>query len=287
MLKTWTCIFLISLFIVQTKTADSVTDYSSKKLSLKDFHEMKTLVRERIRVSKQHLSPEEPSVGVDEAVESLKESLELVLMRPDRDHQNYTLILMLQNEIMNYRSFDETFRQLVEESVSKFKASSRNISRQTDMLYVLENSLAYLKSANNTESTKALRAIANANLKISKKMVSHLFLEIGRAKPISPSYNAKLILKQRKKMNKTEHLSAKTFLKKQQSGQKLTKVKKKEPIIDRQQASIDEKAPRTFLQTIKNWLFPQDEEAEDISDSDENYLEESSSSEEDIIKIDL
>ena len=249
---------ILSLFI-PTGYLHSVIDYSSKSLSLKDYYEMKTLIQNRIKTSKESLSPEDPTVGVDDVVENLKKSLKLVLMKPDRDHKNSSLILMLQNEIMNYRSFYVTFRELVEEAVVNFKSSGKNVEHQISMLYILENSMAHLKSANNPESTKALEKIANGKLKISTQMVNYLVLEMGRAKPISPSYLAKIILKDRKIEKRAEELRNKAFEKQQkkQLDKKLTTIKEKNTY--RGSASKKEK-DQSFIQSIKNWFFPSEEE---------------------------
>ena len=205
---------LVSISLIPSLLAGyshAVTDHSSKSLSLKDYSQMRSFIQNRIRESKENLSEEDPTAGIDEAVEHLKESLRLVLMKPDRDHKSPSLILMLQNEIMNYRSFDVAFREVVEEAVQDFKSSKNNPEHQVNLLYVLENSMAHLKSINNTESTKALEKIASGNLTISKKMLNYLYLEMGRGKPLSPSSTAKLILKKRETTKRAEELREKVF----------------------------------------------------------------------------
>ena len=276
---------LLSLFI-PTGHLHSVMDYSSKSLSLKDYYEMKTLIQNRIKKSKESLSPEDPTVGVDEVVENLKKALKLVLMNPK---QRSSLILMLQNEIMNYRSFDVTFRELVEEAAAAFKSSDKNTAHQISMLYLLENSMVYLKNNNNPESTRALKKIANGKLKISQEMVNYLALEMGRAKPISPSYVAKVILKDRKIEKRAEELRKKAFEKKQkkQLDKKLTTVKEKEAYRERasekeayrERASKKEK-DQSFIQSMKDWFFPKESEPE------ENLME-NKEEEAEVIKIEL
>ena len=257
------------------------TDYSSEKLKLLDYTQMKTLIQNRIQEAKSKLSPENPTIGVDEAVEHLKTSLNIVLMKPDLDHKGPSLILILQNEIMNYRSFDVTFRELVEKAVRNFQSSEKNLEYQVSQLYVLENSLAHLKSINNSESTKALQKIASGKLKPSKKMISYLLLNMGRGEPISPSYTAKVLLKNRSKTKKAEDMRKKAFEEKQRklSEQKITTVKK----TYRKQASQKEpKEGWSLIKSIKNWFSPQKPPAENPDNTEENkeeYFE--------IIKIDL
>ena len=269
---------ILSLFI-PTGRLYATIDYSSKSLSLKDYYEMRTLIQNQIKTSKESLSPEDPTVGVDEVVENLKKSLKQVLMRPDTDHKSSSLILMLQNEIMNYRSFYVTFRELVEEAVVNFQSSGKNVKHQISMLYVLENSMAHLKSANNPESTRALKKIANGKLKISNQMVNYLLLEMGRAKPISPSYTAKTILKDRKREKRAEELRNKAFEKQQkkQSDKKLTTVKEKNTY---RESASDKEKDQSFIQSMKDWFFPKESEPE------ENLME-NKEEEAGVIKIEL
>lgn len=285
----FTTLFSLSSFFLSFWTplgyAGHITGYSSKSLSLKDYSQMRNLIQNRIKESKESLSKENPTVGVDEAVEHLKESLMLVLMRPDRDHKSPPLVLMLQNEIMNYRSFETVFREIVEEAILEFKSSAGSPERQAGMLYVLENSMAYLKSINKPESSKALKKIAAGNLKISNKMKNYLILEMGREEPLSPSYTAKLILKKRRSVKKAEALRKKAFEKKQKkkSTEKLTTVKETKPL--RESASqADLKPEESFTASIKNWFFPQTAEPREDSDEAENKNQKNSL---EIIKIDL
>ena len=252
-------------------------------MSLKDYSQMKSFIQGRIREAKENLSEENPTLGVDEAVEHLKESLRLVLMKPDRDHKSPSLILLLQNEIMNYRSFDVAFREVVEEAVTDFKSSRKNPVRQASLLYVLENSIAQLKSIKSPESTKALQNIANGNLKISKKMVSYLFLEMGRGEPISPSYRAKTILKERQATKRVEEARTKAFeiKQKKQSTQKITTVKETETY---RESASEKESKQGLVQSFLSWFSPkksktEEEEQEALENKKEDYIE--------IIKIDL
>ena len=262
----------LSLFLISslwTLSGHSVTDYSSKSLSLKDYSEMRQFIQNRIIESKNHLSQEDPTVGVDEVVEHLKESLKLVLMKPDRDHKNPSLIFLLQNEIMNYRSFDIAFREVVETAVEDFKSSKNNPKYQVSLLYVLENSMAHLKSINNAESTKALKKIAGGNLTVSKKMLNYLYLEMGRGRPLSPSSTAKLILKERMTTKQAEELNEKAFKAKQavQSEKKLTTVKETEAY----RASASEKEESYgLIDAIKSWFKKSEPVVEEESSASED-----------------
>ena len=262
-------------------SAHSMTDYSSKSLSLKDFYEMKELVQKLISESKSHLSPEDPTIGVDDTIEQLKASLKIVLMKPDRDHQSSSLILILQNEIMNYASFDVVFKDLVEETVQEFKSSKENSQRQISLLYVLENSIAHLKSNNTPESTQALQAIYQGKLKISKATERDLFLDMGREKPISPSYTAREVLKERLSAKKAEQIRTQQREKKIKKQNTIQFTRVKENNTYRKKASVEEEKPTSFFKRISSWFKKEEPKKSDSS------LEEQKTKDSNIIKIDL
>ena len=272
------------LFSAHSMIDHSSKNYSSQNLSLKDFYEMRQLVQELILQSKSHLSPDDPTIGVDETVEQLKASLKIVLMKPDRDHQSSSLILILQNEIMNYRSFDAVFTELVTEAVQEFQSSKRNPKKQISLLYVLENSIAHLKSNNTPESTQALQILKRGNLKISKTMTEHLLLNMGREKPISPSFVAKQVLKERLTAQKTEQRTAKQRKEKIKKQNTITFTRIKENETYRKKASVEsveEEKPSSFFKRISSWFKKEKAQPSDSS------LEEQNTKDSNIIKIDL
>lgn len=171
--------------------------YNSKTLRIKDYEGMRSLVQEYAQLSREKANSEEGSVDPSAPIAPLKTALKLVLMRPDTDHFMSALLLTLQDEIMNHRPFFAVFRDVVAESVKQYK-SSKSIAEKVSLLYITENSIAYLQSIDNPDSTKTLRIIKQADLKISKKMRRYLLLEMGRGETLSPSLLAGKILRQRR-----------------------------------------------------------------------------------------
>ena len=190
---------------------------------------MKVLLQKHIKQSREEVSNEDAAIGVDSAVQHLKKSLKIILMRPDTDHVLTSLLLVLQNEIMNYRSFFAVFDEVVEEAVNEFQSAKGNPSHQASLVYVLENSITQLKSANNPESAKALQRIANAKLKITRKTANYFILEMNRGKPISPSYTARAVLKNRQVTHRAEQARGKALKKanEQRRINNITAVKKR------------------------------------------------------------
>ena len=178
------------------------SSYTAKTLKLKDYEEMRILITKYIKRSREKAPQELDGEGLDEAILELQKGLKVLLMRPDTDNINASLILMLQNEIANHRSFMPVFKEVVEDSTKEFKSQKGSIAYQAGLLYLIENAISYLQSINNKDSTEVLMNIKTANLKISKKLASYLVLEMDRGKTLSPSYLAKRVLAKRLKENK-------------------------------------------------------------------------------------
>lgn len=179
---------------------------------------------------------------VDSAVSELKKGLKTLLMRPDTESMKSSLILVLQNEIIKYRSFMAVFQELIEEALSELKSKKGSTAYQVSLLYLTENSLSYLQSINNKESTAILQKIRKANLKISKKVSNYLLLEMGRGKSASPSYLARRILVKRLKEQK-EAKRKKAEQKKAEKKQLAKKEKRKPSSVESKKSEEESLKP--------------------------------------------
>ncbi|MCZ0933421.1 MAG: hypothetical protein OXJ52_09770 [Oligoflexia bacterium] len=221
--------------------------YTAKTLKLKDYEEMRAIVTESIKRSREKAPQQLASDGLEEAILELKKGLKVLLMRPDTDNINSSLILMIQNEIVNHRAFMPVFKEVVESSVKEFKSKKGSVSYQTGLLYLIENAISYLQSINTKESTEILMDVKEANLKISKKLANYLILEMERGKTASPSYLAKRILAKRLKENKQaeERKKAEEKKAKQAEEEKLKQAqeeksdKKRQPSSEKPGTSIE------------------------------------------------
>ena len=192
--------------------------YNSKTLKTKDYEEMRAILNEYVRSSQSSISQGE---GDDIAVLKLKKALKILLMRPDTDAIKSSLIVILQNEIIQYRSFMSVLQEVVEEALNGLKSKQSRFAYQASLLYIVENALSYLQSINNKESNATLNSIKQAKLKISKGLYNYLLLEMGRGRTASPSRLADKILRARlKELKEQERKRAK-------EEKKAMKVKKK------------------------------------------------------------
>ena len=217
------------------------TAYNAKVLKTKDYEKMRELLNKHITNS-QNLLPDKGE-EVEESVSELKKGLKTLLMRPDADAIKTSLILILQNEIIKYRSFMAVLQEVTEEAIDEFKSKKGSVAYQASLLYLIENSLSYLQSINNKESTAILKKIKKAQLKISKKIFNYLILEMGRGRTASPSYLAGQILKIREKELRKAALEK---AKEEKRAKKAAEKKKRKPSSSESQNP--EKTPKSNLQ---------------------------------------
>ena len=214
---------LLILFSLFFYTNLDAVQYNSKILRTKDYENMRDLLNTYIKRSRTQAS-ENPEEDSDEALAELKKALKILLMRPDDDSMTSRLILIPQNEIIKYRSFMSVLKEVITQGIHDFKAKKGSIAYQTSLIYLLENSLSYLQSINNKESTVLLKNIEKAKLRISKTVSNYLLLEMGRGESASPSTLAKRILNKRQQQQKKQ---AREKAKRQKAEKQDKQTKKK------------------------------------------------------------
>ena len=210
--------------------------YTAKSLKLKDYEEMRAIITEHIKKSREKAPQKLVNTGSESAVLELKKGLKVLLMRPDMDNINSSLILMIQNEIANHGAFMPVLKDLAASAVQEFKSKKGSIAHQAGLLYLIENAISYLKPINKPESSEILMDIKRANLKISKKLSNYLILEMERGKTASPSYLAERVLAQRIKENKQAEERKKRAEEEAKQAQK--EAEARQPAVEKQEYSV-------------------------------------------------
>ena len=211
--------------------------YTAKTLKVKDYEEMRAILKGYITRSRAEAPQQMSSDGLEEAVSELKKGLKVLFMRPDADNMISSLLPLIQNEIINHRAFIPVFKEIVEKSISEFKSEKGSVSYQASLLYLIENTISYLQSINTKASTEILRNIKTANLKISKKLANYLILEMGRGKTANPSDLAKRVLSKRLKENKIAEEKKKAKERKEAERQKAKQAQKNANVKTRDPSS--------------------------------------------------
>ena len=167
-------------------SSPELESYTSMSLQIKDYDEMQALIQSFVEASKSHAEMD-PHMALHE----LKKGLKVSLMRPDFKS---SLIRPLKSEIIQYKGFLDVFDEVVQESVAEFQEERGSVAYQASLIYLMENSIAYLQAIKNKESGKSLAHIRDAKIKVSVKISNYLALEMGRARSDSPSKLAEQIL---------------------------------------------------------------------------------------------
>lgn len=205
--------FLLSFFCLFSFFSFS---YNSQNLRVKDYEQMKSLVSKHIKESRSHESLDSDNNITNsqtEALDTLTKALAIVLMRPDTDNFMNFLLSPLVEEINNYKSFILVLSDFVEKSAQQFKASSK-ADEQTNLFYILENSMRYAKTFPDPIADSIFKTIEVSRIKTSKSLKSYLFLNIGKTVERHPYLTAKRILKARLKDRKTQALQTSPNFKK-------------------------------------------------------------------------
>ncbi len=195
--------------------------YRSKSLKTTDYEEIRNIINTHIKTAQSYTSAED---GEDLAVSELKKGLKILLMRPDTDSIRSSLLLILQNEIIQYRSFMNILGEIIDEALAELKAEAGDVAYQVSLIYIVENVLSHLQSINNRESDTILSRIKRANIKVSKEISNSLFLEMERGRTTSPSYIAGRILEGRLKAKEEEQEA-----RRKETAKEKRKEKKRQP----------------------------------------------------------
>ena len=210
---------------------------------------MRVILNKHIEKSKNMASEE--GEGSEEALEELKIALKILLMKPDRNIPKAPLLLQLQNQILQYESFMKILQNLTQEAIEDFKSKKGSIAYQASLLYVFENTIAYLQAIENEESQLILTTIKEAKLKASKEIENYFLMEMERGKTASPSYLANRALQARQ--------LKKAKAKKPQSKKKKVSEKKERNLssVARKQLKTEKKQKeKTNLPTDKEKVIP-------------------------------
>ena len=208
---------------------------------------MRVILNKHIEKAKNMASEE--GEGSEGALEELKIALKILLMKPDRNIPKAPLLLQLQNQILQYESFMKILQDLTQEAIEDFKSKKGSIAYQASLLYVLENTIAYLQAIENEESQLILTTIKEAKLKASKEIENYFLMEMERGKTASPSYlaNRALQARQLKKAKKLKSKKKKAGEKKERS---LSSVARKQLKTEKKQKE------KTNLPTDKEKVIP-------------------------------
>ena len=237
------------IFLLALSPLISAEEYDYQQLMTKDYGEMKKIIYQHIKSSAEH----EADKAEFELISEIKKGLILLLMRPDRDGLNSSLISALRDEISKYRSFAGFLNEVVQESLKVLKSKTHSSVKRASHLFIIENALSYAKGL---DSDTVLKTIQKAKIEVPESVINERRLNAGVGEQASPSELAKNILKKRIKKRKiakkakdkakarvaAKAKKLKKSLKKQAEAEKLKKSLEKKTEAKKLKKSMDDKA---------------------------------------------
>lgn len=195
--------FLLSLTLFISSLAFA-KEYPYNELMTKDYDEMQASVRNGILTAKKaarEKQQEGDEDGADEAaISHLRDTLQLILSRPDKDFMVSKLIPLVRKELGNYGAFEVSLETVAKQAIMNLKSDQSSVPSKSTAVFVLENLMSEIKPEIEVkaEFKKIIEQIRDAKIKIPDKVVTDRKMT-SMFKTVSPSDTAKDILEKLKK----------------------------------------------------------------------------------------
>ena len=157
---------------------------------------MKVQVEEKLRLADSILQRKNLTVDQKEslALEPLKEALRLVFSRPDKGHVVSKLFPLIKRKLDSIHSLNIALNSITTEAIVGLKKTSLSKKYRATYLFMLENIMSELRpKIKNPDTQKFFRSIENANIKLSKDVISYRRF-YGMYRSVSPSKIAHKLL---------------------------------------------------------------------------------------------
>lgn len=145
--------------------------------------------------------------GADQAaVAILRDTMQLVLSRPDKDFMVSKLMPSIRKELVNYGAFDDSMATLTTQAIMNLKSEKAATTTKSTSIFILENIMSEVQPEldSKPEFKKMVEEIRDAKIEIPRSVATDRKLT-SMFKTVSPSETAKgLLLKLNVKSPKKE-----------------------------------------------------------------------------------
>lgn len=208
----WILFFAVVLSLALSASAKL---YSYSDLHLKDFAEMSKMVQQKIDAAldliqqneDEELSVSEESardaVADQKASEHLRDALQMILSRPDKDNLVEKLLPDVRRQLKNINSYDYTLESIAGEAIRGVKSETTQVKYRVTYLFLLENLMAELQPRvdDSPLAQRIFQKIRDAKIEIPKKVFHERRQRMY--KQFSPSAVAEAVLKAHFKRRKS------------------------------------------------------------------------------------
>lgn len=199
----------LTLALLWTPMSWAKVQYTSDQLYTKNFDEMATLIKRRLKKAENIQSQQETEdydglLAEPDALAALKDGVRIALSRSDQDGSRSYLFGELRRELLDLNSLELVLDDLKSEAIAALRSDRTPVSHKATYVVFLENLMAEIKpDLNKNPAIQSIIAdIRDANIEISDKLKVQQRLR-AMSQIISPSEIAARILPKKKPLQKS------------------------------------------------------------------------------------
>lgn len=178
-MQTLSSISLAVILLFNAPVLAELYPHKFTELQIKDYDQMTQMVEDKVNESKE-IAIKMQEQGLDEegdkaAINKLKEALELILSRPNKDNMVAKLAPTVRTELNNYSAFESTMTSVAAQAIKAIKNDSLSTVQRSTAVFVLENLLSEVKPvlSRNEDFRNMVRMIHDANIEIPDKVAAN------------------------------------------------------------------------------------------------------------------
>jgi hypothetical protein len=182
--------FFLGLLIAISSPAQAA-DYLYSKLQMKSYDEMVTEVKARVQKA-ERIAGEDG----DEAKKILKDALQLIFSRPNRDNMVSQLTPIVRTPLKNLDAYEDTISDIAADTLLRIKNKSSPAASRATGLIVLENIMSEMKPDVQSNATvkSIFTNIKDSKVKVADDVKSELRMRSALKPMTSPSEVAAKVL---------------------------------------------------------------------------------------------
>ncbi len=192
--------YFMSFFFSPTFLFSSIAEnFKYSELQIDDYDKMLERIKKRITDAKKILidlqDKKMDEDGDHQATEVLRNTLKLILSRPNDDNMLAKLLPLVRSELNNLNAFEDTLISIVQESLRMINNDKLDLVYRSTAVFILENVMSEFKPEISTKADikKVFTLISEAQLKIPDPVKNERSLR-SMHRTLNPSEQAKLIL---------------------------------------------------------------------------------------------
>lgn len=157
---------LITLSLLFLSHISFASNYDYNKLRFMDYNELRQIKNGAINASRKFQYPRQ----AEQTIKPLKETLTMLLSRPNSDNMVSPLLTDLESELETLNVYEKTLQEIIEERLAVIEDKKLSPAIRTTAALSINNLLLEIKpqSLKNPEIAKVICKMADRNIKLPK-----------------------------------------------------------------------------------------------------------------------